>query len=133
MTNNILKLYFLYLTVLFFSKICHKNALKKSLTDFKLFPDQVSFITNGIFALCQLDNKITNYFADHSPSITVMDIHTTPISPSRNPTKNKLTRLISLSPTFHYNMENVSTQYTSSELFFYCGTVTVPDFKHFHN
>lgn len=51
-----------------------------------------------------------NIVADHSPIITqVMDIHTSPLSPQRNPTKNQLARLISLSPTFQYNMENVST------------------------
>ncbi|KAJ6644517.1 hypothetical protein Bhyg_09486 [Pseudolycoriella hygida] len=53
-------------------------------------------------------NELSN--RDHSPIITqVMDIHTSPISPQRNPTQKKLARLMSLSPTFHYNMENVST------------------------
>lgn len=56
---------------------------------------------------------LKNIITDHSPIITqVMDIHTSPLSPQRNPTKNKLARLISLSPTFQYNMENVSTLLT---------------------
>lgn len=51
-----------------------------------------------------------------------MDIHTSPLSPQRNSTKNKLARLISLSPTFHYNMENVSTDPLTRIFIFFLST-----------